>query len=153
MKTLLVAPLFIMATMMAQPASAGIRSGGGSSSARSRSNSAPLGVNRYDPYSLANPHGAGSPYKTNGLVNPYSRYNSRYSNQSWRNPYATQAPKLYQGGNYRGNWNTNRYTPNSTSNPYGRYGNRHSPNSINNPYGAGNPYSKPIYVWPGTRKR
>ena len=109
-----------------------------------------LGVNRYDPNSLANPYGAGSPYKADGLMNPYSQYGSRYSNKSWRNPYATDAPKLYdQQGNYRGKLSKNQYDADSTSNPYGRYGSKYSPDSINNPYGAGNPYSKqPINVVP-----
>jgi hypothetical protein len=106
--------------------------------------------NRYDPRSLANPYGAGSPYKPNGLMNPYSQYGSQYSNKSWRNPYATDAPKLYDSsGKYLGKLSTNKYDPDSTSNPYGRYGNKYSPDSINNPYGAGNPYSnQPVYVAP-----
>ncbi len=109
-----------------------------------------LHVNRYDPNSLANPYGAGSPYKPDGLMNPYSQYGSSYSNKSWRNPYATDAPKLYdQKGNYRGKLSTNSYDRDSTSNPYGRYGSKYSPDSINNPYGAGNPYSsQPINVVP-----
>ena len=109
-----------------------------------------LGVNRYDPNSLANPYGAGSPYKPDGLMNPYSEYGSRYSDKSWRNPYATDAPKLYDDqGNYHGKLSSNPYDPDSTSNPYGRYGSKYSPDSINNPYGAGNPYSTtPIYVVP-----
>lgn len=112
-----------------------------------------LAINKYHPDSLANPHGAGSPYKPDGLMNPYSQYGSPYSNKSWRNPYATDAPKLYDSdGNYRGKLSTNRYDPDSVSNPYGRYGSRFSPDSINNPFGAGNPYSgKPIYVVPSTK--
>lgn len=104
----------------------------------------------YDPNCLNNPYGAGSPYKSDGLNNPYSEYGSRYSNKSWNNPHATDAPKLYDSrGNYRGKLSTNPYDPDSTSNPYGRYGSKHSPDSINNPYGAGNPYSNdPIYVVP-----
>ena len=99
---------------------------------------------------LDNPYGAGSPYKADGLMNPYSQYGSRYSNKSWTNPYATHAPKLYDGqGNYRGRLSSNPYDPESTSNPYGRYGSKYSSDSINNPYGAGNPYSTtPIYVVP-----
>lgn len=58
------------------------------------------------------------------------------------NPYATEAPKLYDSqGNYRGKLSSNRYDPESVSNPYGRYGSQYSADSINNPYGAGNPYS------------
>ena len=108
------------------------------------------GVNRYNPNSLANPYGAGSPYKPDGLMKPYSQYGSKYSNKSWTNPYATDAPKLYDSqGNYRGKLSANPYDLDSTSNPYGRYGSKYSIDSINNPYGAGNPYSPtPIIVVP-----
>ena len=106
--------------------------------------------NPYDPNSLSNPYGAGSPYKPDGLMNPYSQYGSPYSNKSWRNPYATDAPKLYdQDGNYRGKFSANPYDPDSISNPHGRYGSPYSPDSVNNPYGAGSPYGgKKIYVVP-----
>jgi len=112
--------------------------------------SADLRANRYDPNSLSNPYGAGSRYKPDGLMNPYSRYGSAYSNESWRNPYATNPPKIYsESGEYRGELSTNRYSPDSTSNPYGRYGSRYSSESINHPYGAGSPYStRPLYVRP-----
>jgi hypothetical protein len=104
----------------------------------------------YDPRCLSNPYGAGSPYKADGLMNPYSPYGSPYSPKSWTNPYATDAPRLYDGaGQYRGRWSTNPYAPDSTANPYGRYGNPYSPDSLRNPYGAGNPYNpNPIYVVP-----
>lgn len=104
----------------------------------------------YDPRCLNNPYGAGNPYKADGLNNPYSQYGSQYSNKSHTNPYATDAPKLYDSqGNYRGRLSNNPYDPDSTSNPYGRYGNKYSSDSINNPYGAGNPYNQqPIYVVP-----
>ncbi|MEJ2574962.1 MAG: hypothetical protein P8164_15490 [Gammaproteobacteria bacterium] len=96
----------------------------------------------YDTNCLDNPYGAGSPYKSDGLMNPYSEYGSPYSNKSWTNPNATDAPKLYDSeGNYRGKLSTKPYDPDSVSNPYGRYGSQYSPDSINNPYGAGNPYS------------
>ena len=106
--------------------------------------------NRHDPNSLANPYGAGSPYKADGLMNPYSQYGSRYSNKSWTNPYATNPPKLYDSnGKYLGRFSSNKYDPDSISNPYGKYGNKYSPDSINNRYGAGNPYNtSPIYVVP-----
>jgi hypothetical protein len=151
------AAMVLLLSIITGQAWAEIRFGGGESSSnpastRSRS-SAPLGafrVNRYAPDSLANPYGAGSPYKTDGLMNPYSRYGSPFSNQSWRNPYATEAPKLYEGGEYRGRWSANRFDTDSTSNPFGRYGSPNSPDSIRNPFGAGNPFgSRPIYVWPG----
>jgi hypothetical protein len=104
----------------------------------------------YDPECLNNPYGAGSPYKSDGLMNPYSEYGSPYSNKSWRNPYATDAPRIYDSqGNYRGKLSTNPYDADSISNPYGRYGNPYSSDSINNPYGAGNPYSnEEFYIVP-----
>jgi len=52
-------------------------------------------VSKYNENSLANPYGAGSPYKPDGLLNPYSPNGSKYRNKSWNNPYATEAPKLY----------------------------------------------------------
>lgn len=43
------------------------------------------------------------------------------------NPYATDAPKLYdEEGNYRGKLSANPYDPESVSNPYDRYGSEHS---------------------------
>ena len=83
-------------------------------------------------------------------MNPYSPYGSPYSNESHTNPYATDAPRLYDSqGQYRGRLSNNPYEPDSVANPYGQYGNPYSPNSINNPYGAGNPYNpNPIYVVP-----
>lgn len=112
----------------------------------------PLGTLRsspFDPDSVSNPFGAGSPFKTDGLMNPYSRYGSPYSNQSWRNPYATEAPKLYERGQYRGRLSTSRFNTDSTSNPFGRYGSPYSSDSVSNPFGAGSPFSqKPLYVFP-----
>ena len=107
-----------------------------------------LRANRYDPNSLSNPYGAGSRYKPDGLMNPYSRYGSPYSNDSWRNPFATNPPRLSNGGEL----SANRYRENSTSNPFGRFGSPYSPDSLSNPYGAGNPFSTtPIYVWPSRK--
>ena len=97
-----------------------------------------LGSLRDNPYnhnSLRNPYGAGSRYKADGLNNPYSRYGSRYSNESWANPYATNPPKIYSGGRYRGELSVNPYRRDSVSNPYGRYGSRYN--------------TRPLYVWPG----
>ncbi len=54
------------------------------------------------------------------------------------------AASLYApDGTYLGEYNSNRYDPNSISNPYGRYGSQYAPNSINNPYGRyGSRYSQ-----------
>jgi hypothetical protein len=47
-----------------------------------------------------------------------------------------------QTGKYLGDLGGNKYSPNSTSNPYGRYGSEYSADSINNPYGQyGSKYS------------
>lgn len=70
----------------------------------------------YDSNCINNPYGARSPYKSDGLMNPYSQYGSKYSNKSPTNPYAPEAPKLYDSqGNYRGRLSTNPHGPDSTS--------------------------------------
>ena len=116
---------------------------------RSKKPLADLRANKYDTNSLSNPYGAGSRYKVDGLMNQYSQYGSRYSNESWRYPSATNPPKIYSDGKYLGELSSNRFAPDSVSNPYGRYGSKYSPDSINNPYGAGSRYStQPIYVYP-----
>ena len=100
-----------------------------------------LSANEFDPNSVANPYGAGSPFKPDSINNQFSPYGSPFSNQSVTNPYATDAPLLYdQQRNYRGKLSTKPYDAASTSNPYGRYGSPFSQDSINNPYGAGSPY-------------
>jgi len=100
----------------------------------------------YDYNCLDNKYGAGSPYKSDGLMNPYSQYGSPYSNKSWTNPYATEAPKIYDSqGNYKGKLSTNPYDSDSISNPYGRHGNPYSSDSIRNPYTNQN---KEFYVFP-----
>lgn len=84
-----------------------------------------LSTNPYAPASTANRFGfgAGSPFKPDGINNPFSPSGSPFSNQSATNPYATDAPRLYdQQGQYRGKLSTNPYDPDSVSNPYGRYG-------------------------------
>lgn len=79
-----------------------------------------------------------NPYAPNSTSSPYGSYSIP---PSATNPYATNAPKLYDSqGNYRGKLSTNRYDPDSISNPYGRYGSKFSADSINNPYGAGSRY-------------
>ena len=81
----------------------------------------------YDSNRLDNPYGAGNPYKSDELNNPYSPYGSPYSNKSRNKPYATDAPKLYDGqSNYSGRLSANPYDPDSTSNPYGKYGSKYS---------------------------
>jgi hypothetical protein len=109
---------------------------------------ADLRANPYDRNSLQNPYGAGNPYRSDGLMNPYSRNGSLYSNESWRNPYAQDPPKMSNGGRL----STNPYLRDSTSNPYGTFGNPYSRESLSNPYGAGNPYEiKPLFVYPGIK--
>jgi hypothetical protein len=100
-----------------------------------------LSANKFDPNSIANPFGAGSPFSPNSVTNEFGIYGSPYNNQSAANPHATEPPRLYdQQGNYRGELSTNPYDSDSVSNPYGRYGNPYLPDSLNNQLGAGNPY-------------
>jgi hypothetical protein len=100
-----------------------------------------LSANRFDPDSISNPHGAGSPFAPNGVNNPFSVYGSTFSPKSARNPFATQPPMLFDSrGEFRGTLSASPYHPDSISNPYARYGNSFSPDSIRNPYGAGNPF-------------
>jgi len=99
-------------------------------------------ANQFAPDSTSNRFGAGSELSPDSVRNKHGRYGSPYSNESANNPYATNAPRLYDSkGNYRGKLSTNPYDPESISNPYGRYGSRFSPDSVNNPFGAGSPYS------------
>ena len=59
-----------------------------------------LSANEYDPNSIANPYGAGSPYSSNSVTNEFGLYGSPFSNQSATNPYGTEAPRLHdQQGN------------------------------------------------------
>jgi hypothetical protein len=60
-----------------------------------------LSANPYNPDSTSNPFGAGSPFKPDGI-------NNLFSNQSATNPFAIDAPRLYdQQGNYRGKLSAN----------------------------------------------
>ena len=96
-----------------------------------------LSANPYAPNSTANPHGRGSPHAPNSVTNPFGHYGSPFSKQSATNPYATDAPSLYdQQGNYRGKLSANPYDPDSTNNPYGA-GSPYRPDSPTNPYGSG----------------
>jgi hypothetical protein len=110
---------------------------------------ADIRANKYDFNSLSNPYGAGSRFKSDGLNNSFSQHGSRYSNDSWKNPHATNAPKLHSKDAYLGRFSANRFDVDSTSNRFGQYGSKYSADSINNPYGAGNRYSsQPILVYP-----
>ena len=108
-----------------------------------------LSANPYNPDSIANPYGAGSPYKADGVNNRYGVYGSPYSPKSATNPHATQPPKLYDAqGNYRGELSANRYAPDSISNFYGRYEDTKSIQSVDMEaivqelvYGSGPVYS------------
>lgn len=101
-----------------------------------------LSSNPYDPNSLSNEYGAGSPYNPNSPANIFGTYGSPFSNKSATNPYATDAPKIYdQQGNYRGKLSANPYDPDSITNEYGRFGSPFSPDSLNNPFGAGSQFA------------
>ena len=54
-----------------------------------------LSANPFNPDSTSNPFGAGNPFKPDGLNNPFSPYGSPFSNQSATNPFAMDAPRLY----------------------------------------------------------
>jgi len=60
-----------------------------------------LSNNRYDPDSVANPHGRyGSRYSPDSINNPYGQYGSRYSVDSANNPYATNPPVIIDPDGY-----------------------------------------------------
>jgi len=143
---MLLAALVVL--VVVSPVRGQIRGGGGWSTTKSATGS--WVASRYDAGSLRNPYGAGSRYQVDGLLNPYSGYGGSYGSRSWRNPYASGAPRLYEGGKYRGKWSANRFDAESTANPYGMYGSPYSPDSVRNRFGAGSPYAtQPIYVVPG----
>lgn len=59
-----------------------------------------LSTNPFDPDSISNPYGQyGNPYGNN-LMNTYGVYGSKYSSQSWTNPYTTTAPGVYGSSPY-----------------------------------------------------
>lgn len=110
-----------------------------------------LSTNIYDSESISNRYGTyGNPYG-NTLANPYSIYGSKYSDKSWSNPYATNAPRIYaEDGTYLGKLSANRYDPESISNPYGRYGSKYG-NNLMNPYSIyGSRYSSQSWKNPYT---
>jgi hypothetical protein len=79
-----------------------------------------LSANRFDPDSVANPYGAGSPFARNGVNNPYSTYGSPFSD-SISNPF----------GRYG-----SEFSADSIHNPFGA-GNPYAPDSPQNPFGEG----------------
>ena len=100
-----------------------------------------LSANPFDYESTSNPFGKGSPFAPNSINNTFGPYGSPFSNTSATNPFATDAPRLYdQQGNYRGKLSANPYDPDSTSNQFGRYGSPFSSESLNNQFGAGSPF-------------
>jgi hypothetical protein len=100
-----------------------------------------LSANPFDFDSSSNMFGKGSPFAPNSINNSFGPYGSPFSNKSATNPFATDAPRLYdQQGNYRGKLSANPYDPDSTSNQFGRYGSPFSPDSLNNQFGAGSPF-------------
>lgn len=100
-----------------------------------------LSANPFDFDSTANQFGKGSPFAPNGINDSFSPYGSPYTSRSATNPFATEAPRLYdQEGNYRGKLSANPFDADSTSNQFGRYGSPFSGDSLNNPYGAGSPF-------------
>lgn len=83
-------------------------------------------------------------YRSGSRHGSYERYGERYYSR-----YDASPPKLYSAGKYLGELSSDRYSPDSVSNPYGRFGSRYSPDSINNIHGPYGRYStQPIYVYP-----
>jgi hypothetical protein len=71
-----------------------------------------LSANPFNPDFTANPFGAGSPFKSDGVSNSFSPFGSPFSNQSATNPLATDAPRLYvQQGNTAASSARTRTTP------------------------------------------
>lgn len=100
-----------------------------------------LSANPFNPNSLANLFGAGSPFAFKSPTNPFGPYGSPFSDRSATNPLTWRAPRLYdREGHYRGKLSANPYDPDSISNPFGRYGSPFSPDSVNNLFGAGSPF-------------
>lgn len=100
-----------------------------------------LSANQFAADSISNPFGGGNPFNPNSVKSSFGKYGNPFSPYSVNNPYALDAPKLYDShGDYRGRLSSNPYDPDSVSNPYGRYGNPYSADSIKNPFGAGNPF-------------
>ena len=99
-----------------------------------------LSASELNPNSIFNDIGAYGTLSPTSPRNSIGVYGSPVSPYSANNPFATDAPRLYdQQGNYRGRLSTNQLDPDSISNPLGRYGSSLSPDSLNNPLGAGNP--------------
>ena len=100
------------------------------------------GCSDFDPNSLNNPFGAGSPYAPNSPNNPFGRYGSPFSPDGATNPFTNGGANIYnQDGEFRGKLNANRFDPNSIANPFGRYGSPFSPVSPNNPYSTDRYYN------------
>ena len=58
-------------------------------------------------------------------------------------------PVFLSAATYIGNYNTDKYDPNSVNNPYGKHGSKYSSDSINNPYGQyGSRYSNKSAINP-----
>lgn len=97
-----------------------------------------LSANTHARFSTTAP---GADTHADSVTNLTGRFGSRHGAASANNPYAVDAPKLYDdAGQYRGKLSANAFDADSTANPYGRYGSVFSPDSINNTYGAGNPH-------------
>lgn len=81
-------------------------------------------------------------------TNFFSQFDEKKRTTTYSNPFTGEEitntysePTLYDSaGNYRGRLSEDKYSLDSISNPYGRYGSEYSLESINNPYGAGSEY-------------
>ena len=54
-----------------------------------------LSANPFDPDSTSYPFGAGNPFASDSINNQFGVYGSPFSNKSATNPFATDAPRLF----------------------------------------------------------
>lgn len=75
------------------------------------------GCSQFSPDSIENEFGKGSEYNPDSLRNEYGKYGSRFSLESWTNPYATKPPAVIQleesryDSGYKGDLTANDYNP------------------------------------------
>ncbi|CAN5353795.1 hypothetical protein BH10PSE19_BH10PSE19_07050 [soil metagenome] len=104
-----------------------------------------LSPNRADPQSTLNPYGAGNPYPSNSIANPYNpntadhaygQYQGVYNPESARNSEKYQRSLYDEQGHYRGNLSDKVYQRDSSTNPYNKFGNPYSSGGLANPYNS-----------------
>ena len=72
---------------------------------------------QFSPDSIENPFGKGSQFDSDSLRNQFGRYGSRFSQESWTNPFATRPPAVIQeeenrfDSGYKGDLTENDFNP------------------------------------------